>query len=69
LSGGFVEMTLRSRVFHHGVMIDFEGIDCMPADNCIDLFPDEERRIPLRTKAAVETLQAAFRSRSLIDSF
>ena len=68
-SGDFVEMTLRSRVFHHGVMIDFEGIDCLPADNFIDLFPDEERRIPLRTKASVKALQAAFRSRSLIDSF
>jgi beta-mannosidase len=68
-SGELVDMTLRSRVFHHGVMIDFEGIDCMPADNFIDLFPDEERRIPLRTKASVKALQAAFRSRSLIDSF
>jgi hypothetical protein len=62
-------MTLRSGVFHHGVMIDFEGIDCMPADNFIDLFPDEERRIPLRTKASGKALQAANRSRSLIDSF
>jgi beta-mannosidase len=62
-------MTLRSHVFHHGVMIDFAGIDCLPADNFIDLFPDEERSIPLRTKASVKVLQAAFRSRSLIDSF
>jgi hypothetical protein len=50
-------------------MIDFEGIDCTPADNFIDLLPDEERRIPLRTKAGVKALQAAFRFRSLIDSF
>jgi len=62
-------MTLRSRVFHHGVMVDFEGIDCMPVDNFIDLFPDEERKIPLRTEASVKALQVAFRSRSLIDSF
>ena len=68
-SGAFVDMTVRSRVFHHGVMIDFAGIDCMPVDNFFDLFPDEERRIPLRTKASVKDLQAAFRSRSLIDSF
>src|SRR6516165_8258917 len=56
-SGDFVDMTLRSRVFHHGVMIDFEGIDCMPIDNFIDLFPDEERKIPLRTEASVKALQ------------
>jgi len=62
-------MTLRSRVFHYGVMIDFEGIDCMPADNFIDLFPDKKCRIPSRTKASVKALQAVFRSRSLIDSF
>jgi beta-mannosidase len=68
-SGDFIDMTLLSRVFHHGVMIDFEGIDCLPVDNFFDLFPDEERRIPLRTKASVQALQAAFRSRSLIDSF
>jgi beta-mannosidase len=68
-NGEFVDMALRSGVFHHGVMVDFEGIDCMPADNFIDLFPDEERRIPLRTNASVKALQAAFRSRSLIDSF
>lgn len=67
--GDFVDMTLRSGVFHHGIMIDFEGIDCMPVDNFIDLFPDEERGIPLRTGASVKALQAAFRSRSLIDSF
>ena len=68
-SGDFVGMTLRSPVFQHGVMIDFEGIDCMPADNFIDLFPDEERRISLRTKGSIKALQADFRSRSLIDSF
>ena len=68
-SGDIVDMTLRSPVFHHSVMIDFEGIDCKPADNFFDLFPDEERRISLRTKASVKALQAAFRSRSLIDSF
>jgi hypothetical protein len=68
-SGDFVDMTLRSPVFRHGLMIDFEGIDCRPVDNFIDLFPDEERRIRLRTKASVKALQAAFRSRSLIDSF
>jgi beta-mannosidase len=68
-SGDFVDMILRSPVFHHGVMIDFEGIDCRPADNFIDLFPDEERRISLPTKASVKALQAAFSSRSLIDSF
>jgi beta-mannosidase len=68
-NGEFVDMALRSGVFHHGVMVDFEGIDCMPADNFIDLFPDEERRIPLRTNASVKALQAAFRSRSLIDSY
>jgi hypothetical protein len=50
-------------------MIDFEGVDCMPADNFIDLFPGEERRIPLRTEASLQALQAAFRSRSLVDSF
>jgi beta-mannosidase len=68
-SGDFVNMALRSPVFHHGVMIDFEGIDCRPDDNFIDLFPDEERNIPLRTKASVKDLKTAFRSRSLIDSF
>jgi hypothetical protein len=62
-------MTLRSPVFQHAVMIDFEGVECTAADNFVDLFPDEERRIPLRTKASVKALQAAFRSRSLIDSF
>jgi beta-mannosidase len=67
--GDSVDMTLRSSVFHHGVMIDFEGVDCMPADNFIDLFPGEERRIPLRTEASLQALQAAFRSRSLVDSF
>jgi beta-mannosidase len=67
--GGFVDMTLSSRVFHHGVMLDFEGIECLPVENFIDLFPDEERKIPLRTRASVEALQAAFRSKSLIDSF
>ena len=68
-SGEAVDMTLRSPVFHHGVMIDFAGIDCRPADNFIDLFPDEERRIQLRTKANLKTLQGAFRASSLIDSF
>ena len=68
-NGEFVDMALRSGVFHHGVMVDFEGIDCMAADNFIDLFPDEERSILLRTSASVKALQAAFRSRSLIDSF
>jgi beta-mannosidase len=68
-SGEFVEMTMRSGVFHHGAMIDFEGIDCMPVDNFVDLFPNEERRILLRTEANVKVLQEAFRSRSLIDSF
>jgi beta-mannosidase len=68
-SADVVDMTLHSGVFHHAVMTDFEGIDCVPADNFFDLFPDEERRIPLRTEASVKALQAAFRCRSLIDSF
>jgi beta-mannosidase len=68
-SGEFIEMTLRSGIFHHGVMIDFEGIDCMPADNFIDLYPGEVRRISLLTEASVQALQAAFRAKSLIDSF
>jgi beta-mannosidase len=67
--GDFVDMTLSSRVFQHSVLIDFEDIECTLAENFIDLFPDEERRIPVRTTASVQALQAAFRSRSLIDSF
>jgi len=62
-------LTLRSPVLARDVYVSFGDLDAKPADNYVDLLPNEETAIRLTSSATLDQLQDAMKLMSLTDAF